>query len=102
MKRQLTTLAALCCLLTAAAQEPAGAGSAPKSADEATVSGIIQSDMLVPQNDKAIGATKDGNFNTNTYIDVLMQSRYVDAGGRFEYKEQRGAGCKDNSKVIRR
>ncbi len=87
MKRQLTTLAALCCLLTAAAQEPAGAGSTPKSADEATVSGSIQSDMLVPQNDKAIGATKDGNFNTNTYIDVLMQSRYVDAGGRFEYKE---------------
>jgi len=60
---------------------------AQEQKDEATVSGSIQSDMLFPQSDDKIGAVKNGDFNTNTYIDVMMQSRHVDAGGRFEYKE---------------
>ena len=53
--------------------------------DVATVSGSIQSDMLFPQTDEAIGAVKDGSFNTNTYADILLQSRYVDGGARYEY-----------------
>ena len=59
-----------------------------KAQDVATVSGSIQSDMLFPQSDTNIGAAKDGDFNTNTYIDVLMQSRHVD-GQRF-HAVQRG------------
>ena len=50
-----------------------------------SLSGSIQSDMLLPQDDKDIGAFKDGDFNSNTYADIQLQSRYVDAGARLEY-----------------
>ncbi|MCR5512039.1 MAG: DUF6029 family protein [Prevotella sp.] len=53
--------------------------------DRVTVSGSVQSDMLLPQNDGETGAVKDGSFNTNTYVDVLVQSRYVDGGARYEH-----------------
>jgi len=76
MIKQLLPIALLCCTLGAVAQE---------EEDVATVSGSVQSDMLFPQSDNQIGATKDGDFNTNTYVDVLVQSRHVDGGARFEY-----------------
>lgn len=51
-----------------------------------TLNGSVQSDVLVPRNDSEIGAEKDGDWaKTNTYIDLNLQSRFVDAGGRFEY-----------------
>ena len=34
--------------------------------DKVTVSGSVQSDMLLPQSDSETGAVKDGSFNTNT------------------------------------
>ncbi len=80
MKRLLSLLTCCLSLLTASAQ-----ASAEQEPDIATVSGSIQSDMLLPKNDSDIGAEKDGDFNTNTYIDVLVKSRYVDAGARMEY-----------------
>jgi len=43
--------------------------------------------MLVPENDKETGATKDGDFLTNTYVDLRLQSKHVDAGTRLEYLE---------------
>lgn len=50
------------------------------------VSGSVQSDILIPQEDEAIGAYKDGDWaKTNTYVDLKAQSQYVDAGARFEY-----------------
>ena len=53
-----------------------------------TLSGSVQSDMLLPETDKETGAAKDnGDFNTNTYVDLLMQSKHVDAGARLEYLE---------------
>ena len=52
-----------------------------------TLSGSIQSDMLIPQNDEAIGAKKTDDFVTNTYADLMLQSKYVDAGVRLEYLE---------------
>lgn len=53
-----------------------------------TVTGSVQSDMLVPQDDAAIGASADGDkFLSNTYADVALSSRWVDAGLRFEYLE---------------
>ena len=69
-----------------------------KAQDVATVSGSIQSDMLFPQSDTDIGATKDGDFNTNTYIDVLMQSRHVDGGFRMEYMEHPLPGFENDFK----
>ena len=52
-----------------------------------TLSGSIQSDMLIPQSDSEIGAEKTEDFQTNTYADLLLQSAYVDAGVRLEYME---------------
>ena len=51
------------------------------------LSGSIQSDMLIPQEDKDIGAQKTEDFLTNTYVDLQLQSKYVDAGTRLEYME---------------
>ena len=63
-----------------------------------SLSGSIQSDMLLPQDDKDIGAFKDGDFNTNTYVDLQMQSRYVDAGARLEYLEHPLPGFENDFK----
>lgn len=52
-----------------------------------TITGSIQSDMLVPQNDERTGALKDEAFQANLYADVMLQSKNVDAGLRFEYLE---------------
>ena len=52
-----------------------------------TLSGSIQSDMLIPQTDEKIGAEKEEDFQTNTYADIQLQSKYVDAGVRLEYLE---------------
>lgn len=51
-----------------------------------TVSGSIQSDVLFPQDDEEIGAAHYKEWGlTNSYADVMLQSRYVDAGARFEF-----------------
>lgn len=52
-----------------------------------TLSGSIQSDILIPRNDRGTGAKKTGDFLTNTYADLLLQSKYVDAGVRLEFME---------------
>jgi len=63
-----------------------------------TLSGSIQSDMLIPQSDNAIGAEKTEDFQTNTYVDLLMQSRHVDAGVRLEYLEHPLPGFENDFK----
>ena len=65
MKRNISALLSLCLL--------AGSAWAQESAqtDKVTVNGSIQSDILIPQDDKAIGAEKDGDWaKTNTYVDL--------------------------------
>lgn len=52
-----------------------------------TISGSTQSDMLVPQHDSGTGAKKTGDFLNNTYFDLMLQSKYIDAGTRFEFLE---------------
>ena len=50
------------------------------------LSGSIQSDMLLAQKDSTTGAeATDGRFLTNTYLDLKLSSRYVEAGARLEY-----------------
>ena len=53
-----------------------------------TLSGSIQSNVLIPQEDKTIGAPdyKDWGL-TNTYAELHLQSQAVDAGVRLEYLE---------------
>ena len=52
-----------------------------------TLSGSVQSDMLVPQSDDAIGAQKTEDFLTNTYVDLHLQHKDFEAGARLEYLE---------------
>ena len=50
------------------------------------LSGSIQSDMLLAQKDSTTGAeATDGRFLTNTYLDLKLSGRYVEAGARLEY-----------------
>lgn len=54
---------------------------------QVTVGGAIQSDMMImPQQDSRIGTAEYDNkyFLTNTYLNLNLQSREVDAGVRFE------------------
>ena len=78
MKRQLLYILMLCCCLSIFAQEN-------EEKHKVKITGSIQSDMLVPMRDDAIGAEKTEDFQTNTYGDIMLQSKYVDAGLRFEY-----------------
>ena len=77
-------------LLLALAAMMASAASAQKvklAKDyEVTLTGSIQSDILIPQEDNNIGTgTYDDKVLTNTYVELHAQSQYVDAGARFEY-----------------
>ena len=78
----------LCCCLKASAQE-----SKP-----ILVSGSVQTDMLVPQNDERTGALKEESFQANVYADILLQSRHVDAGVRLEYLEHPLPGFENDFK----
>lgn len=77
MRRALAYFSLWLCLFSAGAWERKGI----------TLSGSIQSDMLVPRNDSGTGAEKTGDFLTNTYADLLLQSQYIDAGTRLEFLE---------------
>ena len=64
-----------------------------------TVTGSIQSDILLPQDDDKIGTehTPD-DLLTNTYAEVSVMSRYVDAGARIEYLEHPLPGFENDFK----
>ena len=49
---------------------------------QVTLSGSIQSDVLIPQDDETIGTEHYSEWaRTNTYVDLKLGSKYVDAGG---------------------
>lgn len=51
-----------------------------------TVSGSIQSDILIPQDDDKIGTEETNDWAlTNTYADVSVMSKHIDGGARFEF-----------------
>ncbi len=51
-----------------------------------TVSGSLQTDILFPEEDEAIGTgSYTDNCLSNTYLDLNLRSKYIDAGGRLEY-----------------
>ena len=78
MKRRFLYILVLCCCLNALADDD-------QEKQKVKLTGSIQSDMLVPMRDDAIGAEKTEDFQTNTYGDIMFQSKYVDAALRFEY-----------------
>ena len=54
--------------------------------DKFVVSGSIQSDVIIPQEDKKIGTDKYNEWAlTNTYADIAARSNHFDAGLRFEF-----------------
>ena len=53
---------------------------------QVTFSGSVQSDILFPQDDEKIGTEhSDDKVLTNTYLDLKLGSKYVDAGARLEF-----------------
>ena len=51
-----------------------------------SVSGSIESNIYIPQYDEAIGTERYDEWAlTNTYANVDVESRYIDAGARFEF-----------------
>lgn len=63
-----------------------------------TLNGSVQSDILLPQDDERTGAQKTEDIQTNTYVDLMMQSQYVDAGVRIEYLEHPLPGFENDFK----
>ena len=60
----------------------------PSLQAQVTLSGSIQSDILIPQDDEKIGTEHYSDWAlTNTYVDLKLGSKYVDAGTRFEFLE---------------
>lgn len=78
----------LLCLFAASALSVCSFAQDGDGGNKVTVSGSVQSDILIPQEDKTIGAEKYKEWGlTNTYADVSLMSKYIDAGARFEYLE---------------
>ncbi len=75
-------------LYALAALAMAGGAMAQDYDNKVTLHGSIQSDITVPQDDKKIGTehTSD-DVLTNTYLDLNLTSKVVDAGARLEYLE---------------
>ncbi len=81
----------LICLLAAfapAAPALAQEGQDDGGGNKVTVSGSIQSDILIPEFDPEIQSQSDKIDEwavTNTFADVNIMSEHVDAGARFEF-----------------
>ena len=72
---------------------------AQEAGDKITLTGSIQADVLRPEADAAIGArTYDDKILANTYGDLRLQSRYVDAGLRLEWNEHPLPGFENDFK----
>lgn len=73
------------CLFIAAAMLYTANGIAQDD-NKVTVSGSIQSDVLIPQDDSKIGTEETSHWGlTNSYADIQIGSKYVDAGARVEF-----------------
>ncbi len=76
--KKLTILIALFPLALYAQEEADSSGI--------SVSGSIESNIYIPQYDEAIGTERYDEWAlTNTYANVDVESRYIDAGARFEF-----------------
>ena len=66
---------------------PAAAQGIPFGESGLTLTGSLQSDILVPQDDAAIGTEKyAGDVVTNSYLDLaLAYKEYLTVGARLEY-----------------
>lgn len=73
--------------------------AAPSLQAQVTLSGSIQSDILIPQDDEKIGTEHYSEWAlTNTYVDLKLASKYVEAGTRFEFLEHPLPGYENDFK----
>ena len=89
MRRPLLFISACLFVLTASAQD---------DSKKITLSGSIQSDILLPEDDDKIGAKKTDDVLTNTYVDLHLQHQFVEAGARLEYLEHPLPGFENDFK----
>ena len=88
------------CSFFALASLAASAQDDATESNKVAVHGSIQSDILIPQEDKKIGAEDYDDWGlTNTYLDLGLYSKYIDAGGRFEFMEYPLPGLNLNLRV---
>lgn len=67
---------------------PVAAMQAQDDNKRIVVTGNIQSDVLIPQDDKHIGTEETSDWGlTNTYAEINAMSQFIDAGARLEYLE---------------
>ena len=76
----------------------ATAASAQDDSNRVTLTGSIQSDILLPESDDKIGAEKTDDVLTNTYVDLQLQHRLFEAGARLEYLEHPLPGFENDFK----
>ncbi len=63
-------------------------GQAQENRSKVALHGSVQSDVLFPEEDNKIGTGKYSEWGlTNTYADLNLMSKYVDAGVRLEFME---------------
>lgn len=87
MRRGFIAIALLC-----------GSAALAQNDHSVSLNGSVQSDMMLfPQQDEAIGTSEYDNdtFLTNTYVNLILQSRYVDAGARLEFTQFPMPGYQD-------
>jgi len=78
--KSILLFSTVCCCITATSQT---------SDKGLAVTGSVQSDVLLPQEDTSIGTgSYDKDWLTNSYAEVGIMSKYVDAGLRMEYLER--------------
>jgi hypothetical protein len=64
-----------------------------------TLHGSVQTNILFPEEDERIGTgSYSDDVLSNTYADLKMLSKYVDAGLRVEYMEQPMPGFENDFK----
>ncbi len=103
MKTRLyTTLAgALISLAAAAANDKDSTNNVVVSGspNSPVFTGSIQSDILFPQTDKEIGSERGSDWaRTNTYLDLNMIGKHIDAGLRVEYNKHPLPGFENDFK----
>ena len=54
---------------------------------QVVVSGNVQSDVMIPHEDRTVGAEKQEDILSNTYAGLSVNCNYLDAGFRVEYLE---------------
>ncbi len=97
MKKRVLFLLILCVLASVSVAAKDKKEKKTRNGEGVTLNGSIQSDMLVPQVDEAIGTgTYEHGFLSNNYLTLGLNSKYIDAGARLELNARPLPGFEQN------